>query len=151
MLIFLINYIDLYSDLNPSNSKHILDALHHLLKELNIHNLFSPGGGGDGSGPYFFPLDTDNEKDFSSLVIKTNERSLIITHYNERNVSLYSDEVKVLSKRIDEYNKKLNYPEGKEMIKKKDKFLKRNIFLDDFFAHPYSLASLNMIDNNISN
>jgi hypothetical protein len=49
MLIFLVNYmindIDYYSDLNPSNSKHILDALHNLLKGLNIKDLFSSGGG----------------------------------------------------------------------------------------------------------
>jgi hypothetical protein len=63
---YIINYIndspniDLYSDLDPSNSKHILDALHNLLNDLNLKGLVSSkyasfGKGDGGPDPDFSP------------------------------------------------------------------------------------------------
>lgn len=152
MILFLVNYIDQYSDLNPSNSKHILDALHNLLKELNIHDLFSSGGGGNGSGPFFVPLDTDEEKNFSDLVIKTNEKSWNRISYNglEYLSSLNNDQVQFIIGKIDNYNKELVYPKGGEMIEEKNKLISTNLFLDYNFHHPYGLARINMLTNNLT-
>src|SRR5215467_7160566 len=108
MFIFLLNYIDQYSDLNPSNSKHILDALHDLINKLNIHNLFSSEGGGGNSDPYFFPLNINEEDEefYSYLVIKTNEKS-DITISNNRDYVLDDNKAKVVSEKVDEHNKGL--------------------------------------------
>lgn len=64
---YMVNYIDdtpsidKYSDLDPSSdSKHILDALHNILKDLNLYlRNYSPQGGPDPDpdfGPYIYLL-----------------------------------------------------------------------------------------------
>lgn len=151
MLIFLVNYVDQYSDLNPSNSEHILGVLHDLLKELNIHNIFSGGGGGNSSGPYFFPLDSNEEEDFSFLVIKLNELSGVKS-FKYTDSSINSNEVPNIIKKVDDYNKNLVYPKGKEMIEEKNKMISFNNFIQHYFnSPPYGLASINMLSNSIDN
>jgi len=150
MLIYLANYIDQYSDLNPSNSKHVLDALHNLLKELNIHDLFPSGGGGNNSGPFFFPLITDtDEKDFSYL-IKTSEKPRWDSFPMLHNFLSNSDEVKIIIEKIDNHNKRLVYPGDKYMHEEKNLMTSFNRFLDFNFHSPYGLASIHKYNNDLN-
>lgn len=150
MLIFLTNYmvndIDYFSDLNPSNSKHILDALHNLLKNLNIKDLLSSGGGGGGPDPDFLPymyllIDTDDESKIGIIKpIDIINKIFLNSSYNNS-----------LSMRFDEHNKHIIYPIKDEMIEEKNKFLSTNQFISYHFSNPYSLTFFGGKSNDISN
>lgn len=140
MLTFLVNYmlydIDYYSDLNPNNSKHILDALHNHLKNLNLKDIFSSGGGG-GPDPDFLP--------YKYLLIDIDEKSHIkykINIHKDKNL-LYSSQTKAISKEVDEHNKSLFIPKKWEMIEEQNQMISNNRFLDYYFHDPYGLAFFN--------
>lgn len=150
ILMFLVYYmiddIDCYSDLNPSNSKHILDALHNLLKDLNVKDLFSLGSGGRPDpdfSPYMYLLIDTGTKDESVY-----ERF----HHDQEAAKkelLYSSEAKIISEKIDYHNKSLVYLEKGEMIEENNKMISTNHFIDYFFHHPYGLASMSFMHNDL--
>lgn len=148
MVMFFVHYIvsdldfyedtNLFSKLDPSNSKHILDALHDILKNLNLKdlnvNIFGKGGGPDPD-PDFFPymclfLDTEKEPVFIGERVGHND------------ISLDPSELNYKSKIVDDHNKNLVYPLGKDMIAEKNKLISINIFLDYGFHTPYGIANL---------
>lgn len=118
LLVFLGNYyymnhIYLYSDLDPSNSKHILDALHTLLKEINFKDYLGPGG--KGPNPDFLP--------YSSVFLNTDREPSI--PYNNEAIDFDSPYVKDLIKKIDDHNNNIKLA-GDNMLEEKNMLLSIN-------------------------
>lgn len=144
--IFLVNYIindiDYFSDLTPSNSKYILDVLHNLLKNIN-KDLFPSGGGGGGLDPEILP--------YAYLCIDKNEKSNITSFWPDMDINLDSILTKIISAKLDYHNKNLVYPKLGEMLVEKNKMISYNNYLDYYFHSPYDLASFGWENNkNIS-
>lgn len=118
LLVFLINYIsndiDLYSDLDPSNSKHILDALHNLLKEINFKDLLGQRGG--GPDPDFLP--------YMYMFINTDEEPDKWTPSRQPALDFDSAEVKDVIKKVDDHNKKIVKVANDSMLEEKNQLFK---------------------------
>jgi hypothetical protein len=139
----MINDMDYYSDLNPSNSKHILDALHNLLKDLNIKNLFSSGEGGGGPDPDFLP--------YMYLLIDTDEKSGVTVRPNQVKINfLSSNDAQIFSEKIDNHNNDLVYPKKGKMIEEKNKMIRPNYFLGYNFESPYDITFIHYEGKDLS-
>ena len=136
--IFLLNYMindsfDFYSNLDPSNSKHILDMLHDLLqKELKK---FLPGGGGGGPEPEFIPY-------MEHLL--DDKREIKSTWMYSAPLELNKEDLEEIALSIDKHNNNLDKPVGVEFKEEKDKLIAKNSFLDQDHHHPYELAGLSL-------
>jgi len=132
--VFLVNFwcnytYDFYSDLDEKSSKHILDALHEFLSSLNFTGMM-PGGGPNNPNP-----------DFSSYLFlflnledqEVPEMPRFFTTY--RDLSWYNSTEgeefrEIYSQKLDEFNKDLDYPNPKELIKEKNILMSKSSFID---------------------
>ena len=132
---YIIDSFDLYSDLNPGNSKDIISAIHQILKDLNLKQFYS-NGGGPGWDPDFKPFLT------KGLFLDSDESPQgideITPQYEE-----YTKNWEVNSKKIDEHNKNLFYLKDNEMIKEKNILLKHHDKLDYNFQTPHGISFFN--------
>lgn len=122
MFIFLVKYIDemdlysdIYSDLGPENSKHILEALHDTLKNLDMNNIMP-----NGPRPDFSP--------YSSLFIETNnkpEANNTEESFTDRYKFLFnwSNGLKALNDKVEDHNRNLEFSIGEQMILARNKVI----------------------------
>lgn len=136
--VFLLNYMitdsfDFYSNLDPSNSKHILDELHNLLKNADLKQYFNNGGGGDPDPELvtylYHILNTDSDiKSAGSYSV------------NDNNLTIDPTKLEEIAILIDQHNNNLDKPVGVEFIKEKNNLISYNSFVDYFHHHPYELG-----------
>jgi hypothetical protein len=159
--VFLFHYMisdsfDFYSNLDPSNSKHILDSLHELLKNLDIKKYCNwPNGGGDHEPditPYLYHIvdqlkwpnrGGDPEPEFIPYMDHIlDTKTGIKSKFMQEGTSIPFDKVWLEEKciLIDQHNEKLVRPIGKELIVEKNKIISYNSFIDYNHHDAYGLA-----------
>lgn len=141
---FFINYIcnentDLYSNMDPKESKEILGKLHELLKEMDLSSFKFDFFKGKGPNPdpdfekylgLFLDIDEEPKEEWGVRGYSNHKSS-----YGAK--SLYSETAKIISKKIDDYNSKLDYSRQNELLTEKNKIISLNNYID------YSYGSLN--------
>lgn len=105
----------MYSDLDPFNSKHILDALHNLLKEINFKGFLQHKVGGRGPDPELLPymsifIDTEQEPDRWDSSCENPP------------LDFDSSDVKDLIEKIEDHNNKVKIA-NENMLEEKNKLL----------------------------
>lgn len=145
---FFINYIysentDLYSNMDPKESKEILGKLHELLKEMDLSSFKFDFFKGNGPNPdpdfskylgLFLDIDEEPKEEWGMIGYSNDMSS-----YGAKN--LYSETAKIISQKIDDYNSKLDYPGQNESLTEKNKIIGLNRFID------YSYENLNAFTN----
>lgn len=135
-MLFLSNYIIsvscLYSDLDPENSGHILDALHDLLKEISERVIYNKGGGPD---PEF--------KNFKYLFIDNGDKS-DRWKCDSKSLELLDDpSLEIMSNKLDIHNEKY-MPLPHEMLKEKNTCIAKNSTI--YYNNPYGVSEIGIKD-----